>query len=400
MGACHLHGYLSIKNCAVEKGNMMHKVIILTAADPYLDVRALKMATSLTKKNYHVTVIGGKSSKPAKGKFVFSIESFSEAYDNKQSVYKKVLQKIKFIQWIGKKIKLCDPDIIHACNVDMLAAAFWYKKKKTVVIYDSYEICSSKEGAVSQSAVLRNIVICVEKRLVPKCASIICVSYAAKQWFEDHFPRRPEIQVITNVPIRLSSVDEIPAKRLDKFPVHVTYIGMLGKNRGIEEVIEAGSLLDPQMVRIDIRGFGQMKSELRTLAEQKKATNIVDFLDPVPQNQILLTLEGTADIGLVLTKPTSLNHQLTVSNKIFDYINAGMPVIMSNVEEHKRLNQQFEFGVLVDSVDATHIAEAINALIHNPELYCKLAQNAKKAAEKLNWDNEEQKLYAIYDKTS
>ena len=102
----------------------MKKVVILTAADPYLDIRALKTATSLSKMNYCVAIIGGRSRNEMNQERDFAIESFYEAYDNKQNVYKKVLKKIKFIYWIGKKIRSHGPEIIHACNVDMLTAAF------------------------------------------------------------------------------------------------------------------------------------------------------------------------------------------------------------------------------------------------------------------------------------
>ena len=41
-----------------------------------------------------------------------------------------------------------------------------------------------------------------------------------------------------------------------------------------------------------------------------------------------------SDIGVVLTKPVSINFEYTVSNKIFECIHAGLPVILSPVKEH------------------------------------------------------------------
>src|SRR5699024_11485206 len=84
------------------------------------------------------------------------------------------------------------------------------------------------------------------------------------------------------------------------------------------------------------------------------------------------------------------------SNKIFECIHAGLPVILSPVKEHQYLNDKYNFGIVVDEVSPKSIAEAVRKLKSNPELYSELRKNAIEASKVLNWENESKKLVKLY----
>src|SRR5699024_12422208 len=90
------------------------------------------------------------------------------------------------------------------------------------------------------------------------------------------------------------------------------------------------------------------------------------------------------------------NFEYTVSNKIFECIHAGLPVILSPVKEHQYLNDKYNFGIVVDEVSPKSIAEAVRKLKSNPELYSELRKNAIEASKVLNWENESKKLVKLY----
>lgn len=52
-----------------------------------------------------------------------------------------------------------------------------------------------------------------------------------------------------------------------------------------------------------------------------------------------------SNVGVILTKPVSINFEYTVSNKIFECIHAGLPVILSPVKEHIYLNENINLAL-------------------------------------------------------
>ena len=101
-------------------------------------------------------------------------------------------------------------------------------------------------------------------------------------------------------------------------------------------------------------------------------------------------------MGIVVTRPVNLNFRLSISNKVFEYAAAGLPVILSDVPEHRYLNETYHFGLVLEHVSPECIAEAIVYLRNNPEAYEKMSENASKMFHELNWEQESRKLLQIY----
>ena len=67
-----------------------------------------------------------------------------------------------------------------------------------------------------------------------------------------------------------------------------------------------------------------------------------------------------SNVGVILTKPVSINFEYTVSNKIFECIHAGfLPVILSPVKEHIYLNEKYKFGIVLKEVTPLEIEKAV-----------------------------------------
>lgn len=370
---------------------MDKKVVILTAMDPLRDIRANKIAKSLSDEGYMVVIIGGYSEIIRVKEKGYSIYSFSLPYKTDAGIFTKLLWKIKYFRFSLKLIKENKPDIIHAANIDMLMLTSIYGFKKSKIVYDSYEICAHKSGVASKSRFLSAVIELIEKRLIKSIDYMICVSNAAEKYFVTKF-RVKNIKVITNVPSQRIILDEN-----NKDFMNVLYIGNYSHSRGIEEYILSGKYIQDDGVKLLLQGFGPCEDKFKNLVSDNNLTDRVIFKEPVEPDLVLEEIYRSANIGIVLTKPTSLNHKLTVSNKIFDYINAGLPVIMSNVEEHVYLNDIYNFGIIIDKIEPDEIAKAITKLATNTELYNMYSRNCRVASEKLNWDQEKSKLYELYN---
>lgn len=91
---------------------------------------------------------------------------------------------------------------------------------------------------------------------------------------------------------------------------------------------------------------------------------------------------------MAITEAISLNFELSVSNKLFEYAAAGLPVIMSDIPEHRYLNEKYRFGVILKSNSPQDVANAIRSLHDDKNLYNSCKINARLLAEQVNWETE------------
>ena len=100
---------------------------------------------------------------------------------------------------------------------------------------------------------------------------------------------------------------------------------------------------------------------------------------------------------MVLFEPTSENYANALPNKFFEYLMAGLPVLTSNIGTFTEYVAQYKVGRTVDPANVEQIAVILSDMISDQNLLEKWHKNALLAAQKLNWDNESQKMHAIYD---
>jgi glycosyltransferase involved in cell wall biosynthesis len=108
-----------------------------------------------------------------------------------------------------------------------------------------------------------------------------------------------------------------------------------------------------------------------------------------------LTLQAT--IGLNLLENRGLSYYYSLANKSFDYIQAGLPSLHMNFPEYLAINQEQEVFLLLDELTPRAIAEAVNRLIADPELYQRLHENCRQARKQYCWEEEKVRLLGIYE---
>jgi glycosyltransferase involved in cell wall biosynthesis len=99
----------------------------------------------------------------------------------------------------------------------------------------------------------------------------------------------------------------------------------------------------------------------------------------------MLRYTASADLGLALDKPLSLNYALALPNKVFDYLQASTPILASPLKEIERIIIQYDCGIVIQKVDPIEIATHINALFDSTTLLDTYKQNCAKAAETEHW---------------
>ncbi len=82
----------------------------------------------------------------------------------------------------------------------------------------------------------------------------------------------------------------------------------------------------------------------------------------------------------------------SLPNKFFDYLKAGIPVLSSKAVEIKGIIEKYNVGDFIDNFEPRQIAEKIESISNNIDVYKQWKLNTVRAANELCWDNEEIKL--------
>ncbi len=144
-----------------------------------------------------------------------------------------------------------------------------------------------------------------------------------------------------------------------------------------------------------IVGSGDVIEYLHELQEKFDLQEKVIFVDKVPLKE-LANYTRNSDLGLTLDKPTSINYQLSLPNKLFDYLQAGIPVLASNLVEVARIVNDYQVGEIIDNHDPKEIARKINEMLGDPDKMVSWKYNIEKASKELCWEKEEEVLMEIF----
>lgn len=289
-----------------------------------------------------------------------------------------------------------DSQVFYANDLDSLPAAVaaGFLRNKPVV-YDSHEFFTGApelEGANFKKAFWKKM----EAVCLPSTKIRITVNQSIADLLQETYGY--SFEVIRNVPLPLSKL-QIPASssplRLPEGKFNLILQGSgINVQRGAEELIQAMSLV-PDVIHLTIAGGGDVLPLLKNMSEQLGLSGKITFLPRMPYGE-LMALTQQAQVGMSLDKPLSVNYTLSLPNKLFDYIQAGLPVIASNLIEIRNIIEKYSNGILLKEVSPEAIAAAIQQLADSPELWQKMHQNSLEAAKTLHWDEEKKKISTLF----
>lgn len=166
--------------------------------------------------------------------------------------------------------------------------------------------------------------------------------------------------------------------------------GGIDMHRGSEELVEAFKHL-PDPFHLYIVGSGDVIEILKKMVVDWKLETKITFVGKQPYAE-LIQYTMNADAGLTLDKNTNINYQFSLPNKIFDYIQCGIPVISSDLVELRNIITHYQVGTIVKEVTPESIANTIHNFFTTPLVYQQAKANTIKAAAELNWDVEKKVL--------
>lgn len=290
------------------------------------------------------------------------------------------------------RIALHRADVVHSHDVNTLPTAWLAARLSGArIVYDAHEISTSREGYAS----FRNLVGRVERFLMPRVNGTITTTDARAKFFARAYGiARP--LVLQNRP-RFSPAE--PSTRIrqelglaEDWPI-ILYQGGLQQGRGLERLVRVAASV-PQAYFVFIGG-GRLTAGLMQSAQGLGLNERVRFIPTVALAE-LPSYTASADIGVQPIENTCLNHFTTDSNKLFEYLIAGLPVVASDLPEIRRIVRSNGIGELVRPGDDQQLIYALNRLVADAPLRQQLRERSLRTARQLNWEQQETALVALY----
>lgn len=286
------------------------------------------------------------------------------------------------------------PDVIHAHDLNTLPAARRTGNSLGVpVIYDSHELWRHRNRHGQWRPIGRVVDAVMERRLAPSADAVITVSPSIARWLEQKYRLRGRVHVVRNTPYRRveKPMSGLLGRRAGEQVV--VYTGRFTSGRGLEDMIKALANLPNHVVLVAV-GYGDEDyvTSLRALARRQGVLHRVRLIDAVPPKDVPAAI-ADGDLALVAIEPTCLSYRFALPNKLFEAVQAGVPVVASDLPDIADLVSRYGLGRRFRPGDPRELAKAVSEVLADPHA----ARSATtRAADELCWEREVRSLLSCY----
>ena len=396
-------------------------ILMVTADHLMIDRRILQEAKSLVEQGHKVILLAGFECAQRESYYLDGIQVERFMYDWSDSRFVSIVRRFSWLKtpkiyafawklfrfWANNMAKInsfeqfvldrmmeYQVDILHVHDFPMLYPGVILSKVRLVpLIYDAHELYYAQTQLSPQ---IQKKYMRLEEKLIPYAKVVITVNpYIAVIMAERY--KIPLPRVILNAAIWQEKVMVNELRERFGLPQHkkvVLYQGWISPNRGIEHLVDAAEYFDTDICLIII-GYGDFELELKKQVAEKNLSDRVYFYGGVPSAE-LHPLTCSADLGIIPYHGVDENNYYCSPNKLFEFMVSGLPIIANNLPFLSDIIGKYKNGILVDLSSPQKLATEINRILTNREALDHLRLRAEQAGKDLNWQDEQQKLLAIY----
>ncbi len=297
-----------------------------------------------------------------------------------------------------KELQRLEPDVVHCHDLLTLPVGVRFKKHSScTLVYDSHEIF---EEVATSSPVLRFYYRRLQRRCSGFVDAFVTVNDSITEFLGRRYPELPNAVVVKN------AADPPPSPKpeydgrlheaagLDRNRKILLYQGGFSTHRGLEHLIGATSRL-PADWCIVLMGWGKLEPALRRRARAEDPQGRrVFFLPPVPPAELLGWTAGAA-AGIIPYEDSCLNHRFCTPNKLWEYPAAGVPLIVADLPELRRVVEEYDVGwVIAAPTSAESIAACVSGISATDLL--RKSSNCDQFISRDNWTVYQKRLLDLY----
>lgn len=368
--------------------NQSKKIISFVFNDFTRDIRVYKENKSLLNNNFKVLVVA-TDGKKLKTKDIL----------NKVSIYRIKCNIIPIfpinliVYWIKSIWTFRQEKYLHCNDLYTLPIGIGIKllfNKKTKIVYDCHEL-ETDAGIYNKKPILKKIAQICEKLLIKKTDHIITVSESIAKIYQKKYNIKkptlifncPNYQKYKNKNLFRKEFDIPKNKKI------FIYQGEFSKHKmhGVNLLIKSfkNKKINKNAILV-LLGYGALFQKTKKIIHQ---SNI--YFKNAVSSEIYMDYIGSADFGIHILDHSCLNHEYALPNKIFEYIMANLPIIVSNLKEMKKIVKSNKLGIILKKNNTRSIIEAVNKILKTS------FNNTEKIKKIYCWENQEKKLLTIYN---
>jgi glycosyltransferase involved in cell wall biosynthesis len=372
----------------------MKKVISIVLNNFKNDSRVLKENISLQKAGYEVQVVALHEEPLKEYEEIQNISVHRVKLKTRKWSKKKIVQLIKYFEFIYKVVReYKNSDVIHCNDLNTLPIGVIIKKffnKSVKIVYDAHEYEINDKPYENKISI--KIKYLLEKYLIKYADKIITVSNSiAEEYVKLYGIEKPAIVLNTPLYKEIERKDLFRKKlRIEEDKTIFLYQGSLSEGRGIEILLEAFKTIENNKAVIVFMGYGPLEELIKEYS--KKYENI--YFHPAVAHDVLLDYTSSADFGVSIIEDLCLSYRYCLPNKLFEYLMAEVPVIVSNLYEMKKLVEINNIGLVLEKNTADEFKKIIKKVLKLNKVEIK--KSIKKIKSIYNWEKQEKILINVY----
>ena len=297
----------------------MKRIVISVTNDLTTDQRVGKTCEVLSEIGYDVLLVGRKLKKSLPIQRNYKTIRFKLLFNKGFLFYAEFNIRLFIFLLFTRK------NILFSNDLDTLLPNYLLSLlQQKRLIFDSHELFSEIPELVNKPRI-KHFWLYLEKTIIPKLKNVITVSNSIKNYYTNLYGI--SATVVRNIP-KIEKFDQKNFEINTNGKKVILYQGAVNMGRGIELMIDTMPLLD-EFIFIVI-GDGDILMQLKAKVDHLSLQNKVKFLGKKTPKE-LKKLTPNASIGLSLEEDLGLNYRYALPNKIFYYLHANVPVVVSKL---------------------------------------------------------------------
>jgi len=365
----------------------MRRILFCTLSSIDNDSRVLKEISTLTKNGFEIVSLSVNT----KSNFKFISKVINHLPETIFGIPGLALIKLYFI-YFRNILSEKEINIMHCNDLNTLPVGVFAKmfNRKLKLVYDSHEYAINDTPYESRTSIWLKYFI--ERILIQFADKVITVSNSIANEYKRLY-KIPKPSIVLNCPrYHEQQKKDIFRNEFNIRPNQKIFLyqGALSKGRGIELMIQVFESFKSDDNILIFMGFGQ----LETLIKEKARLSKNIFFKPAVSSDILLEYTNSSDYGVSFIEDSCLSYRYCLPNKLFEYLMAGIPVLVSNLYEMKNLVEQYQIGIVATSNSVKGFTKSIEESLNQD--YLRIVENVEKSRKLFCWEEQEKVLLDIY----
>jgi glycosyltransferase involved in cell wall biosynthesis len=299
---------------------------------------------------------------------------------------------------IGPLVDMLAPDLIHVHDIFHLGVAVRAKSRahasdrSVKVVYDAHEFVQGLPIDPRRRSAYTDL----EREYIGGADAVVTVSPGLIQLLEEEYGI--DVELVMNAPDMSTAQSTIPIRQVAKIPEGgklLVYVGGIAPHRGAERLIDALIGLPEHTYLVFVSATSSdYISGLSRRADGSGLGDRVRFVPYVPPEAVVAYIES-ADVSVIPLSREIPNYEVALPNKLFQSIQARVPVAVSDNPDMKQYVETTGIGEVFEGSSVADMTQAIRKILDDPEPY-QVALARPELQSVATWEHQMTTLTKVY----